>query len=106
MKELNIKPASMAVPEGFFEQQRRQLLAIPLKEQVKSARRKRLWLAGGITAAAALIAAFFTPAGFGGKFSVEQNMDNYIAHLSDNSLNQAVELADWDPYYEIEHTNY
>lgn len=100
MKELNIKPIENSVPEGFFEMQRQKLLQIPVYEDV---RRKRLRATFFSSAAALLIGAFAVlyPVLSPDALSAEESLELYYTNLSDQSLQQSVDLADLDPFLEV-----
>ena len=100
MKDLNIKPIENSVPEGFFEMQRQTLLRIP---EYEDARRKRLRATFFSTAAALLIGTFaiLYPILSSGSISAEENLELYYTNLSDQSLQQSVDLADLDPFLEV-----
>ena len=92
------------VPQGYFDGQRERLLKIADEQKPK-----RLTMVKRITSAAIAVicscAVYFL-----GKDSVPavsiDPMDAYLSSLSDEQLAQAVDIADYDIFFETDSINY
>ena len=94
------------VPQGYFDGQRERLLKIADEQKPK-----RLTMVKRITSVAAAIAVICSCAVyFLGNDSVPavsiDPMDAYLSSLSDEQLAQAVDIADYDIFFETDSINY
>lgn len=101
MKELNIKPARIEFPQDFAEKQRARLLAIPVAENARRTRSRMLFFVTSAAACILLIAGLAVPGLFAGP-GIQDDLDGYYSQLSDSSLQQAVDMADLDPFFDCQ----
>lgn len=100
MNEMNLRPAPLAgIPENFFELQKARLMNIPVAENARRAKQRVLFFITLSAACLCLAIGLSVPAIVG---NTPDTLDSYYSSLSDSSLQQTIDMADADPFFEAE----
>lgn len=101
MNEFNFRPAPIETSENFFRDQKALLMKIPARENARRAKQRTIFfssISAFILAGAMSAILFGTTDGI----STDQNLDYYYSSISDSDLQKTIQIADADPFFEID----